>query len=280
MTSSGPNWYVDLGAFDHMSSLAACINNTTPFSSPNKVSFGNCTSLPISHIGHTFLHKNIHLRDVLVVPKRTKNLQSVSKLTYDNSLDVLFSHAIFYIQDRKTKQVLAQGRSNSGLYVLSSNPHAFYASTSSKFKASFDLWHARLRHVSYESISLLNKKGQLLVTSILLKPFLCSSCQMAKAHRLPFVNNEKRATKVLDLIHCDLWGPSPVCSVDSSSYYVVLVDDYSRFTWFYPLKTKLGFHVVSDVFLKFVQTHFNTKVKSLSKRWWHGISQSLSLFST
>ena len=103
----------------------------------------------------------------------------------------------------------------------------FFASTKSDLKVSFELWHARLGHVSYDTILLLNKKGQLLVTSILPKPSLCSSCQMAKAHRLPFVNNDKRAINVLDFIHCDLWGLSPVCSVDSYRYYVSFVDDYS-----------------------------------------------------
>ncbi|KAJ9550336.1 hypothetical protein OSB04_014381 [Centaurea solstitialis] len=261
VTSSGPDWYVDLGATDHMSSSTTSVTNPTPFSGSNKVSFGNGMTLPISHTGHTSLNGDIRLRDVLVVPKITKNLLSVSKLTYDNCLDVLFSHPHFYIQDRKTKRVLAQGRCNHGLYVLSTGPQTFFASTRSELKASFELWHARLGHVSYDTISLLNKKGQLSVTSILPKPSLCSSCQMAKAHRLPFVNNDKRAINVLDLIHCDLWGPSPVCSVDSYRYYVSFVDDYSRFTWFYPLKTKSGFAAVLDVFLKFVQTQFNTKVK-------------------
>ncbi|KAJ9561510.1 hypothetical protein OSB04_006670 [Centaurea solstitialis] len=208
VTSSGPDWYVDSGATDHMSSSTTSVTNPTPFSGSNKVSFGNGMTLPISHTGHTSLNGDIRLRDVLVVPKITKNLLSVSKLTYDNCLDVLFSHPHFYIQDRKTKRVLAQGRCNHGLYVLSTSPQTFFASTKSELKASFELWHARLGHVSYDTISLLNKKGQLSVTSILPKPSLCSSCQMAKAHRLPFVNNDKRAINILDLIHCALWGPS------------------------------------------------------------------------
>lgn len=56
-------------------------------------------------------------------------------------------------------------------------------------------------------------------------------------------------------------GPAPVTSMDDYRYYVVFVDDYSRFSWFYPLKTKSGFSSVLNVFLKLVQTQFSRKVK-------------------
>lgn len=56
-------------------------------------------------------------------------------------------------------------------------------------------------------------------------------------------------------------GPSPIESVDNYRYYVVSIDDFSHFTWFYPLKTKTGFYHVLTIFLKFVQTHFDQKVK-------------------
>ncbi|KAI3507180.1 hypothetical protein L1887_22027 [Cichorium endivia] len=261
VTTSGPDWYADTGATDHMTSSAASVTHPAPFSGPDKVVFGNGTTLPISHIGQSSLGDSIRLRDVLVVPAITKNLLSVSKLTSDNPLDVLFSHPHFYIQDRVTKRVLAQGRCEDGLYVLTSSPKALFASTKSSLKASFELWHARLGHVSFNTILLLNKLGRLSVTSLLPNPGVCSSCNMAKAHRLPFVLNEKRALHVLDLIHCDLWGPSPVCSVESYRYYVTFVDDHSRFTWFYPLKTKSEFYNVLNVFLKYVQTQFSSTVK-------------------
>lgn len=85
--------------------------------------------------------------------------------------------------------------------------------------------------------------------------------QLSKGHRLSFDINTKRASFPLDLILCDLWGPSPIESVDSYRYYVVFVDDFLHLTWFYPLKTKTGFYHVLTVFSKFVQTQFDQKVK-------------------
>nr|GEY99451.1 putative zinc finger, CCHC-type [Tanacetum cinerariifolium] len=116
VTSSGLDWYVDSGATDHMTSSLANVNNTTPYMGQANATFGNGNKLPVSHIGHNMVNNNIRLRDVLVVPNLTKNLLSISKLTSDNLLDVLFLQPYFYIQDRLTKQVLAQGRCENTEY--------------------------------------------------------------------------------------------------------------------------------------------------------------------
>ncbi|KAI3700963.1 hypothetical protein L2E82_45604 [Cichorium intybus] len=259
-TSSGPDWFVESGATDHMTTSTDSITQPTVFSGSSKVAFGDGNVLPISHIGHSLLNNGIQLWNVLVVPKLTKNLLSISRLTSDNNMDVLFSQPYFYIQDRKMRWVLAQGRCDRGLYVLSTKPQAFVA-TRSKLKAPYELWHSRLGHVSFDTISLLNKMGHLSVTSILPKPIICSPCQLAKAHRLPFEQNDKRSLNILELVHCDLWGPSPVCSADGYHYYVTFLDDYSRFMWFYPLKSKSSFAIVLNIFVTFVQTQFSRKMK-------------------
>lgn len=63
-------------------------------------------------------------------------------------------------------------------------------------------------------------------------------------------------------MHCDLWGPAPVISHDGYRYYAIFVDDFSRFTWFYPLKAKSDYFVVLNSYLNFVQTQFSCKVKT------------------
>ena len=256
-----PDWFVDSGASDHMVSSKASVNQPEPFFGDGSVHFGNGNTLPITSIGTSSLINGLCLRDVLVVPNLTKNLLSISKLTYDNNVDVVFSKYLCSIQDRATKQVLAQGKRDRGLYVISNKPEVRAFSATKHPKASFELWHSRLGHVSLDVISNLNKLGLLLVSSILPKPVICSPCQLAKSHRLPFDNNDQRASHVLDLIHCDLWGPSPVTSVDSYRYYVTFVDDFSRFTWLYPLKAKSDFVDVFEIFIAFVETQFSSKIK-------------------
>ncbi|KAJ0589340.1 putative RNA-directed DNA polymerase [Helianthus annuus] len=127
--------------------------------------------------------------------------------------------------------------------------------------ASFESWHSRLGHVGFDVISMLKNNGLISFTSVLPKPGICTSCELAKYKRLPFVSNNKRSSSPLDLIHCDLWGPSPVKSVGNYLYYATFVDDFSRFKWLYPLKTKSEFVDVLSVFLPFVQNQFSAKVK-------------------
>ena len=159
----------------------------------------------LSHIGHTTLPNNIPLLDVLVVPHLTKNLLSTSKLTHDFPVDILLSNSFFLIQSRLTKDILARGRVDRGLYILEQGQKAFLSKLSkSRLHAPFELWHRRLGHVAFDVISSLSKLGHLCLTSLLPKPSICSSCQVAKSKRLPFDINSKLSLHVLDLVHCDL----------------------------------------------------------------------------
>ncbi|GJS04403.1 retrovirus-related pol polyprotein from transposon TNT 1-94 [Tanacetum coccineum] len=262
VNTNTPNWHVDSGATDHMTPACDSLHHSSPYPGNAKVMFGNGKTLPITHTGSTTVSHDIPLRNVLVIPKLNKKLLSVSKLTTDHPVDVLFSQPFFYIHDRKTKRVLARGRCEHGLYVLKDEPTAFIATAKVIKPASYELWHARLGHVSFDVISTLNKLGVLSITSLLPKPILCTPCQLAKGQRLPFTINAKRSSHPLDLIHCDLWGPAPICSKDGYRYYVAFIDDYSRFTWLYPLKTKTGFYSVLPVFINLVQTQCLRKIKT------------------
>ncbi|KAM0067353.1 putative RNA-directed DNA polymerase [Helianthus debilis subsp. tardiflorus] len=242
------SWYADSGATDHKTQSTGNIHDIISCNGKDKVFFGDGKSLFISHRGHKTIGNNIHLKNVLVVPKITKNLLSINKLTMDNNVDVLFYQPNFYVQDRETGQVLAQGRCENELYVLNQDHQALSAVSINK--ASYELWHSRL-----------NKTGLVQVTSILPKPIVCSSCQISKAQKLPFDLNPKRALFPLDLVHCDLWGPSPITSHEGYRYYVAFVDDFSRFTWLYPLHTKAMFSTILTTFITFVQTQFSRKIK-------------------
>ena len=54
----------------------------------------------------------------------------------------------------------------------------------------------------------------------------CNSCQLAKSHRLPFVNAHSRVIKPFDLVHFDLWGASAITFVTSIRYFLLFIDDY------------------------------------------------------
>jgi hypothetical protein len=129
------------------------------------------------------------------------------------------------------------------------------------FCNSFAIWHAHLGHVLSTIISILNKQGSMSLTSILPNPSLCVSCQKAKSHKLPFQTSDSRFETILGLIHCDLWGSAPITSISGYRYYVIFIDDHSRFTKFYPLKHKTNFYQTFINFQSLVENQFSTKIR-------------------
>lgn len=143
------------------------------------VTFGNGAKLPISHMGSSIVSNKLLLCDILAIPNLTKNLLSISKLTMDHPVDVIFSQPFFTIQYMESKQIIAQGLCEDGLYVLRDGQMALVVVSSVSMKASFELWHNRIGHISYDDISVLKKSGALHVTLVLPKPFICKPCQLS-----------------------------------------------------------------------------------------------------
>lgn len=191
VTNNSPDWFVYSGASTHMASSLATLDSASTYAGSDHVVFGNGNTSSISHIGNSSISKDLKLSDAIVVPNFTKNLLSISKLTKDSLVDVLFSNPFFAIQNRATEEILAEGRCENGLYVLKNGQEVFLTNLrTSKLCASYELWHTRLVHAAFDTISLLNKSGCLSFTSLLPKPSICSSCQFSKSKQLSFTLNE------------------------------------------------------------------------------------------
>ena len=134
---------------------------------------------------------------------------------------------------------------------------AFYSTRQQA--TSGDLWHQRLGHPHTDILQLLVKNKSIVINKTS-SSLLCDACQLGKSCRLPFLSSETVSTKPLERVHCDLWGPSPVVSTQGFKYYVIFVDNFSRFTWFYPLKLKSDFFSVFTQFQSLVETQFQTKI--------------------
>jgi hypothetical protein len=85
---------------------------------------------------------------------------------------------------------------------------------------------------------------------------VCRGCVLGKNIKRPFPSSENRSKEILNLIHSYVCGPMPVKSLGGSHYYVTFIDDFSRKTWLYLLKTK------DEVFSKFQE--FKTEVENLT----------------
>ena len=127
-----------------------------------------------------------------------------------------------------------------------------------KASTNTSLWHHKLGHMSEKGMKMLLSREKL--------PELKSNdFDMCESNILGKQKNVNRTPKVekLELVHTDLWGPSPVASFRGSRYYITFIDDSSKKVWVYFLKNK------SDVFETFkkqkaiVETETGLKIKCL-----------------
>ncbi|CAL8084538.1 unnamed protein product [Prunus armeniaca] len=79
--------------------------------------------------------------------------------------------------------------------------------------------------------------------------------------RLPFSLSETRSSEAFHRIHLDVWGPSPCTSISGYRYYVIFVDDCTRYTWVYPLINKSDVFGIFVKFHAYISTFFNKHIK-------------------
>jgi transposase InsO family protein len=70
-------------------------------------------------------------------------------------------------------------------------------------------------------------------------------------------------TRPLKMLHMDLFGPVAYISIGGNKYGIIIVDNYSRFTWVFFLQDKSETQEVLKKFLRTVQNEFDTKVKKI-----------------
>ncbi|KAH9785453.1 retrovirus-related pol polyprotein from transposon RE1 [Citrus sinensis] len=101
-------------------------------------------------------------------------------------------------------------------------------------------------------------------------PDFCDACQYGKVHKLHFKTTANKTASPLELIHTDLWGPAPITFLNGYKYYISFIDDYSRYTWIYHLKTKSQALSVFIIFQTQVEKQFGTAIKILQSDWGGG----------
>jgi hypothetical protein len=128
------------------------------------------------------------------------------------------------------------------------------------------LWYRRLAHVGMRNLHKLQNDGHILeLTNIVLeKDRPCGACESGKQvgthHR---AKNIMTTTRILEMLHMDLFGPVAYISIGSNKYGLVIVDDYSRFTWVFFLQDKSEIQEVLKKFLRRAQNEFDAKVKKI-----------------
>lgn len=95
----------------------------------------------------------------------------------------------------------------------------------------------------------------------------CDACKMGKMHQQPHISQPVHTTQPFELIHTDLWGPSSTVSSLGFKYYIHFIDDFTRYTWIYPLVLKSEAPKVVQQFIALVKCQFSSNIKSIQTDW-------------
>ncbi|KAJ9535269.1 LOW QUALITY PROTEIN: hypothetical protein OSB04_un001633 [Centaurea solstitialis] len=249
----GHVWYMDSGCSKHMSGRKELLANFKQKYGGN-VQFGNKLSAPIMGYGD-ILHHKITINKVAYVEGLSHNLLSIGKFC-DKGLEVNFRETRCCVRTFEGQELI-EGTRRSNLYTFNFQKQRPFTEICLLSKASFNqnvLSHRRLSHLNYATINQLAKAG--LVTGLpslkFTKEQLCSACEMGKikksSHKLKVEHN---TFKPLQLLHMDLRGPMRVQSINGRKYVLVIVDDFSRYTWVNFLRSKDG---ASDIIISFIRS--------------------------
>jgi transposase InsO family protein len=70
-------------------------------------------------------------------------------------------------------------------------------------------------------------------------------------------------TRPLEMLHIDLFGPITYISIGGNKYGLIIIDNYSRFTWVFFLQDESETEEVLKKFLRMAQNEFDIKVKKI-----------------
>uniref|UniRef100_A0A2N9GZU4 Integrase catalytic domain-containing protein n=1 Tax=Fagus sylvatica TaxID=28930 RepID=A0A2N9GZU4_FAGSY len=187
----------DSACCNHMTDNPHLTSAHTPPVLPT-ITTADGSAMTVSHVG-SISSPNLSISDVFCVPKLHLNLLSVGQLT-ELGLNLFFSSRGCLVQDSRTGQIVGSARKVGRLFELTSLhfPSSSVSAPVIAASASIELWHSRLGHVSLPHIQTLVSR----VSLLLLQRF--------------------------DLIHSDVWGPSPVPTTQYSKAIKVFRSDNAR----------------------------------------------------
>nr|GEW63713.1 retrovirus-related Pol polyprotein from transposon TNT 1-94 [Tanacetum cinerariifolium] len=214
---------------------------------------------------HRRLWGAVSIKRVYYVEGLNHNLFFVGQFC-DANLEVAFRKSTCYIRDLKGNDLLTSSH-GTDLYSITlqdtSSPNPIFLMAKATSSQAW-LWHRRLSHLNFDAINLLLKNDIMigLPKFKFIKDHLCSSCELGKAKRRSFQTKTTLSSKRrLQLLHMDLCGPMRVESINGKKYVLVIVDDYSRYTWTHFLRSKDETPEVLIDFLRLVQRGLHAQEK-------------------
>lgn len=91
----------------------------------------------------------------------------------------------------------------------------------------------------------------------------CNSCSTNKIQRDSFHQLSLRSDSPLELIFSDVWGPSPVKSIDNKAYNCLFVDHHTRFMWLFPITNKSDVKLILQSLHPLLERQLNRRLLTI-----------------
>nr|GFB02789.1 retrovirus-related Pol polyprotein from transposon TNT 1-94 [Tanacetum cinerariifolium] len=172
----------------------------------------------------------------LMLSKNKKHMSSAWQLC-DSDLEVAFRRHACFVRNLEGIDLLLRNRTTN-LYTINLHGMASVSPICLMARASSTkswLWHQRLSHLNFDTINDLARNDHVsgLPKFKYHKEHLCPSCEQGKSkkasHPPKLVPNSRQS---LHLLHMDLCGPMRIASINGKRYVLVIVDDYTSYTWY------------------------------------------------
>jgi hypothetical protein len=206
------------------------------------------------------------ISNVFLVELLGYNLLSVSQLCH-MGYNCLFTNVDVSVFRRSDGSLAFKGVLDDKLYLVDFSKEEADLDACLIAKTSMGwLWHHRLAHVGMKNLHKLLKGDHVLgLTDVCFeKDRPCAACQVGKqVGNTHHSKNVMTTSRPLELLHMDLFGPIAYLSIGGSKYGLVIVDDFSHFTWVFFLQDKSETQGTLKHFLRRAQNEFELKVKKI-----------------
>ncbi|KAJ9544187.1 hypothetical protein OSB04_023894 [Centaurea solstitialis] len=213
--------------------------------------FHNSSCLVLNHRGQSSRDFKGHFGNSVSQKSKPKSKDAVTYLKHanlkgpnwnvsqlcDNGTDVKFNikYCVLYKADTLIEVMRANIRGDLYLLIFDAldEKEEIFLISSVKNEEAW-LWHTRFCYLNFHTLEKLVRlklvKG--LPTIKFEKDHLCSACEMGKLKRSSHkTKSDPSFDQPLQLLHMDLCGPIAVQTLNGKKYILVLVDEFSRFTW-------------------------------------------------
>ena len=238
-------WYLDNGCSRHMTGDRSLFKVFESKKGGN-VTFGDGSKSQIKGKGTISLLGLLDIANVLYVEGLRVNLFSISQIC-DQDFMVLFSKGKCLVLNESGKKLISSVHTLDNYYGLVLDADIVCNNIR---LPNEDLWHQRMGHLwqqmmghdGYKHLSIVSKHKSVLGIPKLsrVKNVMCKPCQLGKQTKVKHPGTQTTATsRPLELLHLDLMDPTRTESLGGKRYIMVMVDNFTRYTWFIILRSKL-----------------------------------------